>query len=128
MHDKFRYYNPNSCGARVGDCAVRALCVACNIPWDVAYQLLCDKGFKMCDMPSSNAVWGAVLRDRGFVQSAFPRDLPDEYTLEDFCRDNPRGVFVVALNGHVVTAVNGHYYDTWDSGGEYPLYYFYKER
>ena len=122
----FRYFNPNSCGARVGDCAVRALCLACHFSWDVAYQILCDKGFAMCDMPSSNAVWGAVLREEGFVQAALPRDVPLDYKLEDFARDNPEGTYVVAVGGHVVTVKNGSYYDTWDSGGEYPLYYFYK--
>ena len=81
----------------------------------------------MCDMPSSNAVWGAVLRDRGFVQYAFPPDLPQEYTLRDFCRDHPRGVYVVATGGHVVASVDGDYLDTWDSGHEYPLYFFSRE-
>lgn len=124
----FRYYNPNTCGARAIDCTVRALCVSCGLFWDDAYWRLCDMGFEMCNMPSSNAVWGALLREEGFVPAALPHDLPYDYTLWDFCRDNPRGVFVVALDEHVVAVLHGHYYDTWDSGGEYPLYYFYKER
>ena len=123
----FRRFNPNSCGAYVDDCSVRAICAACNLTWDSAYNILCDKGFYMCNMPSSKAVVHAVLRSLGFHQFALPNDIPDKYTLIDFCLDHPRGTFIVALDNHIVTVINGEYYDAWNSGDEYPLYYFYKE-
>ena len=54
-------YNPNPAGRQVGDCAVRALTKALNIDWETAYALMSNNGFNMCDMPSSDGVWGAVL-------------------------------------------------------------------
>lgn len=120
----FIYYNPNSCGVRAGDCSVRALCKALNWVWDEAYEAIARKGFFMCDMPSSNAVWGAVLRDNGFTPRIIPPSLPYKYTVGDFARDNPRGTYVVVVTNHVVCVRDGHIYDTWDSSREHPLYFF----
>lgn len=80
----------------------------------------------MADMPSSDAVWGAVLRRHGFKRKNIPDTCPDCYTIADFCEDNPHGVFVVGTGGHVVTVVNGDYYDAWDSGNEITQYVWYK--
>jgi len=38
-----------------------------------------------------------------------------------------RMTHILALSGHVVCVMDGDYYDTWDSGGEVPLYYWRKE-
>ena len=51
----------------------------------------------------------------------------DVYTVRDFCEDNPLGTFVLAIHEHVVCVVDGDYYDSWDSGGEIPIYYWTKE-
>lgn len=56
------YYNSNPAGRLVGDCAIRALSKALDVDWETAYLLATNAGFNMCDMPSSNSVWGAVLR------------------------------------------------------------------
>lgn len=78
-------------------------------------------------MPSANHVWGAYLRRHGFRRYALPDVCPDCYTVADFCRDHPSGVYVLALSGHVVCVEDGDYYDTWDSGAEVPAYYWQKE-
>ena len=120
-------YNPNPIARHVGDCAVRAIAKALDIGWEQAYMTLMVNGYKMGDMPSANNVWGAVLRQNGFYRAALPDTCPDCYTVADFCEDHPVGVFVIACTGHVVTAVNGDIYDTWDSTRESPSYYWYKE-
>lgn len=117
-------YNPNPAQSRTGDCAVRAIAKALDISWETAYALLATNGFRMGDMPSSNAVWGSVLRQHGFVREIIPNTCPDCYTLEDFARENPKGVFVVALPQHVACVVNGDVYDSWNSLREIPLYYW----
>ena len=81
----------------------------------------------MLDMPSANAVWGSYLRKKGFVREIIPNTCPDCYTVEDFCRDNPKGTYILALSGHVVAVIDGKYYDTWDSGDEIPIYYWYRK-
>lgn len=120
------YYQPNPCGRSVGDCSVRAISKALNISWEEAYNIICEAGYKMCDMPSSDSVWGAVLRTNGFYKTTIPNSCPDCYTAEDFCRDNPVGVFVLGFGGHVATVVDGYLYDSWDSSREIPVYMWYR--
>lgn len=120
------YYQPNPCGRSVGDCSVRAISKALNISWEESYNIICEAGFKMCDMPSSDSVWGAVLRTNGFYKTTIPNSCPDCYTAEDFCRDNPVGVFVLGFGGHVATVVDGYLYDSWDSSREIPVYMWYR--
>lgn len=121
-------YNANPVNARVGDCVIRAVSKALNQSWEETYIGMMIQGYIMFDMPSANHVWGAYLRHKGFNRSAIPNACPDCYTVKDFCSDHPSGSYVLAVDGHVIAAVNGNYYDTWDSGDEVPLYYFSKER
>lgn len=120
-------YNPNPTGRNVGDCSVRAVAKALDIDWEDAYLLISDNGFAMGDMPSSDSVWGAVLRQHGFYRSAIPNTCPDCYTVEDFCRDNPKGTFVLGFGGHVATVVDGDLYDSWNSIREIPVYVWYRK-
>lgn len=79
----YKYYNPNPAGRSVGDCAVRALAKALDITWEDAYNKIADAGYNMADMPSSDSVWGAVLRMNGFYREGLPNLCPDCYTAED---------------------------------------------
>ena len=123
----WREYNPNPTGRKVGDCAVRAIAKALDVDWETAYGLIAANGYAMGDMPSSDSVWGAVLRQNGFYRAAIPNTCPDCYTAEDFCRDNPRGIFVLGFGGHVATAQDGVLFDSWDSSQETPVYYWYRK-
>lgn len=121
------YYNPNPAGRRVGDCSVRAISKALKIDWETAYALLAKAGFDMCDMPSSDSVWGAVLRQNGFYRKVIPNACPNCYTAKDFCRDHAIGTFVLGFGGHVATVHDGEIFDSWDSSKEIPQF-FWEER
>lgn len=123
----FIEYNPNPVGRRVGDCSVRAISKALDIDWETAYVLLSMNGFSMGDMPSSDSVWGATLRQRGYSRKSVPDLCPDCYTAEDFCRDHPEGTFVLGFGGHVATVRDGMLFDSWDSSQEVPQFYWTKE-
>lgn len=120
-------YNPNPTGRSVGDCSVRAIAKALNIDWEEAYILITSNGFNMGDMPSSDSVWGSVLRERGFYKKAISNYCPNCYTVNDFCHDNPVGTFVLGFGGHVATVVDGDLYDSWDSSREIPIYVWYRK-
>lgn len=119
-------YNPNPLARKVGDCAVRAVSTALDTSWEDAYEMIVENGFAMGDMPSSDAVWGSVLRQNGFAKRTIPNYCPDCYTAEEFCKDNPRGTFVLGFGGHVATVIDGDIYDSWDSSKEIPVYYWYR--
>lgn len=123
----FVEYNPNPVGRRVGDCSVRAISKALDIDWETAYVLLSMNGFSMGDMPSSDSVWGATLRQRGYSRKSVPDLCPDCYTAKDFCRDHPEGTFVLGFGGHVATVRDGTLFDSWDSSQEVPQFYWTKE-
>lgn len=120
-------YNPNPTGRRVGDCSIRAISKALDIDWETAYLLISMNGYAMGDMPSSDSVWGSVLRQHGFYRDAIPNTCPDCYTVSDFCNDHPKGTFVLGFGGHVATVVDGNIYDSWNSSNEIPQYFWYRK-
>ena len=122
----YRYFNPNPCGRAVGDCAVRALSAALGLDWEGAFDILTRFARNMCDMPSSDQVWGAVLRANGFYRSALPTSCPNCYTVEDFCHEHSSGIFVLGFGGHVATVIDGDLYDSWNSSNEIPIYFWYR--
>lgn len=121
------FYNPNPEGQFVGDCVVRAISKLFNYSWEKAYSEVVLQGYKMHDMPSSNKVWGEYLRSNGWTRHVLSTDCPSCFTVIDFCMEFPRGSFMLATGSHVIACINGNYYDTWDSGGESPIYYWRKE-
>lgn len=123
----FVEWNPNPVGRRVGDCAVRAISKALNVDWETAYAMIASNGFSMGDMPSSDSVWGATLRQHGFYRMSIPDTCPDCYSVTDFCNDNPKGTFVLGFGGHVATVVDGDLYDSWDSSSEIPQFVWYRK-
>lgn len=121
-------FNNNPTGRRgIGDCAVRAVSVALGVDWEEAFTMLAVNGFQMGDVMSSNAVSGATLRQHGFKRANIPNECPDCFTVEEFALHNPQGVFMLGTGTHVVSVVDGRYVDAWDSGGEVPVYVWYKD-
>ena len=119
--------NPNPASNLVGDCVIRAISILTNKSWDYVYDEIALQGKLMYDMPSSNAVWGAYLHEAGYKRKVIPDTCPNCYSIYQFCEDHPRGKYLLATGTHVVTVIDGDYYDTWDSGDEVPIYYFTKE-
>lgn len=116
--------NLNPYGKHVGDCVIRAISKACGKSWDDTYTALSVQGYKEKDLPSSNSVWGKYLLSEGFKRHAVPEICPECYTVEQFCTDHQNGRYVLALQSHVVAAVDGCYIDSWDSGQEQLIFYW----
>lgn len=123
----YDYYNPNPGGLIVGDCTVRALAIALGVDWDTAYWMIVSRGGEVYNMPSSNAVWGDVLRQNGFTFHPLLDRCPYCYTADDFCYDHPEGICVLGFGTHVATVIDGVIYDSWDSSDAVPEYYWQKE-
>lgn len=123
----YQYFNPNPDNKNVGDCTVRALCVATNSDWDSVFVKLSLRAFIMRDMPSSDDVWGSQLASEGFKREIIPNSCPYCYTVKDFCKDHPEGTYVIGTGTHAVCVKDGIYYDAWDSGNKVPIFYWRKE-
>lgn len=121
-------FNPNPEGRRVGDCAVRAVAKALGSSWEGAFIMLALNALRMGDMPSSDSVISATLRQHGFVRKVIPNSCPDCYDVEDFCREFMTGTHVAFCGGHVVCIKDGNAYDAWDSSREIVQFYLTNER
>jgi hypothetical protein len=123
----YSYYNPNPIkNNRVGDCVVRAISKALNQSWEETYIELSLLGYIMGDWGSSNAVWNAYLKSKGFTREIVSNDCSECYTINDFCKNVPRGTYVVGTGSHAVCVIDNVLYDSWDSSGEIPIYYYHK--
>lgn len=121
------YRNPNPCRTLVGDCVIRAISIAEKTSWDTVFWGLCDKAFSMCDMPSSNEVWGAYLQELGYKCYAIQQPFYKYYSVKEFCNDYKLGTYILGTGTHAVVVIDGDIYDTWDSKDEAPIYYWTKE-
>ena len=122
----YSYYNANPYKIRVGDCVIRAISKALNQTWEDTYIDLTIQGYLMGDLLSSNAVWGAYLKSKGFTRDIISNDCPECYTIEDFCNEHPQGIFIIGTGTHAVCVEDGCVFDTWNSSGEVPIYFYYK--
>ena len=123
----FRRFNPNPQGLRVGDCTVRAICAATGLGWYEVHDALCDLSREMADMPSADREWWSFLEMMGFSQMQLIDRCPDCYTVADFARDHPTGVYILGPYEHAVCLRDGAWWDSWDSGNTVPTYYFRRE-
>jgi hypothetical protein len=123
----FIFRNPNPCGSYVGDCVVRALSIALDLDWYEVYMQLAIQGFSMCDMPSSNKVWGELLKSYGYHRYIIPDTCPKCYTIKDFAGEHFKGTYIVCTGTHTCAIIDGNYIDSWNSGDETPVFYWHKE-
>ena len=122
----WKQVNLNPRGKQVGDCTVRAISLATGKDWYDTYFGMALQGAIMCNMPSANSVTTAFLKNNGFRRRTIPDDCPDFYTIEDFCKDHPQGVYVIGTGSHLTTVIDGTLFDSWNSLAETPVYYFEK--
>lgn len=133
----FIRYNANPLNLNVGDCVIRALAKALSFNWFMVHDELSFLARKMYDMPSSNRVWKTYLKEMGYKETYVDNTCPDCFTVKKFCALHPKGRYVlstcecsvansiVVTGNHVVAVIDGDYYDTWDSGSDIPLSFFY---
>lgn len=121
-------YNPNPYGADGIDCTVRALTKALGISWEKAYTMLAANGFALGDIMNANHVFNATMRQNGFSRHIIPDSCPACYTAEDFAEDHPEGIYILAFGDHVCCIDSGSIFDSWDSRGRVPIYYWTKEK
>lgn len=122
----WKQHNENPINNRVGDCVIRAISTALNQDWVKTYAELCIEGLLFYDLMSSNSVWASYLAKKGYKMVAIPNNC-NCYTVEDFCKDHPKGIYILGTGTHALTIINGDHFDSWNSKDELPIYYFTKE-
>lgn len=115
-------FNPNPDGKITDDCVIRSLSIALDLDWETVYIKLSVFGLMYHDIMNANYVWAKMLEEYGFNRYIIPDNCPNCYTVKQFAKDNPSGIFVLGTGQHVVTVKDGCYYDTFDSGDYVPMY------
>lgn len=118
------YLNLNPMLRDVGDCAIRSIALATDSSWDYIFSKLVELAFVKKDVLISNDIWQTYLESINFIRYRIPNTCPLCYSVKDFCIDHPFGIFILGTGSHVVTVIDGNYYDTWDSGNEIPVYFW----
>ena len=130
--------NENPYNLDTGDCVIRAITTALNYNWFMVHDELSFLSRKMGDVITSNRVWKQWLINKGYREFQAQNECPNCLTVEKFCRNHPYGRYIlstceytkardnlIVTATHVVAVIDGNYYDTWDSGADVPLSYFY---
>jgi hypothetical protein len=124
----FHYYNANPKSRITGDCRIRAICTACEAPYnqvvmDLA-KIQCETGYDQC----CNQGIDILMKQYGWEKCRQPRKLDNtKYTGKEFCKQIREGLYIdgkplnrlVANIGgnHIVAIIDGKVWDIWDSTG-----------
>lgn len=104
----YKYYNANALGNNVNDCVVRAISNAEGKTWDRTYDELSDIAQKE----------GIILDDVNFVEryldKRYKRACHYSKTVGEFAKEHPNGTYLVTMEGHITSIINGNIYDTFD--------------
>lgn len=107
---KFIYHNINPDGDREQDCVTRAISLCCNLPYSTVRSKLyhtsklldCEKLCVCC----YKFLIEEVLKCR--------RVNCDGMRVGDFAYNYPNGTYLVRMDGHISSVINGDLWDTWD--------------
>jgi hypothetical protein len=109
---RFIYYNNNPYGDEEDDCVTRAITLASGLCYfDVANKLKltaelmgCEKLCVCCyDFLIENVLmFREVKIDRGM-------------TVSDFAEQHPHGIYLLRMEQHITTLIDGKLYDLWDA-------------
>ena len=107
----YKFLNLNPLGKREQDCVCRAISLALEEDYYVIQHKLslvgdlfdCDKLCLCCYKFLLDEVYNLnrIEEYQGFM-------------IQDFITDNPKGTYLIRIEGHLTCVVDGYCYDIWD--------------
>ena len=110
----FIYTNVNPEQLLINDCVTRAISLATDSDYfDIQEKLYLTSSLFSCDRLS-------VQCYENLLENVFGCEPVYCYgmTVGEFAEDNPVGVFLVRIQGHLTTIIDGDIRDTWDTSNE----------
>lgn len=129
-HSNFKYYQPNKKDIKdkYGDCVIRALTKAMDKTWVEVFDELVPIAREVQCYPSNDRCWIKYLENNGFVKGTLRVKAGQKrFTPSTFASKYSKGTYALSLAHHLVTVVDGTYYDTWDCGDNAVYTYWKKE-
>lgn len=106
----FIYHNVNPDGDREQDCVTRAISLATQIDYcSIRRKLYHTSKLLECDKL-------CVCCYKHLIEDIFKfrRVNSDGMTVGDFAYEYPNGTYLVRMNGHISTVIDGDVWDIWD--------------
>lgn len=111
---KVVYYNRNPDGERENDCVTRAISLASKIP----YPIIRKKLFHISKLLNCEKLCVCCYRHLLDDYFKYPRVECYGETIEQFANKHPEGTYLVRMQGHITTIINGDIWDIFDCGNE----------
>ena len=104
----YQYYNANPKGNYVNDCVVRAISTAENKTWNETYK-------ELSEIAKDNGIlWDDINFVEPFLDSRYKRVCTKNKFVGEFVDENPKGIYLITMRGHITCCINGVIYDTFD--------------
>lgn len=116
---RWKYYQPNKKDLKddYGDCVVRALTKAIGKEWLEVFEDLLPYARELQCMPNNKPCYEKYILDKGFEYVGISNKKGTKRpTVQSFSKDHKEGTYILRVANHIVTVVDGYFYDTWDSG------------
>ncbi len=112
----FKYFNANPCGKVVGDCVIRSISVASETDYREVRRAL-NKHKKLTGANSFNS----NRNPNRYVEDVLCGEkivFKKKMIAKEFCEKFPSGSYILDMDEHWSSVVNGIVYDTWDCSSE----------
>lgn len=108
---EFRYYNVNPDNERKNDCVTRAISLATGLTYrSIRKKLYHTSKLLECESKLCPTCYGFAIQQ---VLGGIPKNC-DGYTVGEFADENPKGIYLIRISGHLTCLIDGVCYDTWN--------------
>lgn len=112
----YKQFNNNPKNLKTSDCVIRAFSLALGKSWDEIFTDLCAMAMKEKSMPNDNKVYTKYAKQLGLAKCKIELVNGKKPTVRSFTESHKKGTYVLRVANHLVTVVDGDYYDIWDCG------------
>ena len=115
----YKYYQPNKKDLKdeYGDCVIRALTKALNMEWLQVFDEMQPISREMQVPFDCRPCYEKYIESKGLKYIGISNKKGTKRpTVDRFAKDHTTGTYILRVAHHLVTVVDGIYYDTWDSG------------
>lgn len=126
----YKYYQPNKKDIKdeYGDCVIRALTKALNMEWLEVFDDIQPISRELQVPFNCKPAYEAYLKAKGYDWQGLKVEKGKKrFTTKSFAKKYNKGTYILRLAHHLVTVVDGNYYDTWDCG-DWSVYGYWKVR
>jgi hypothetical protein len=113
---KFRYLNVEPSGKHKNDCVTRAIKLASNLPYkEIRKKLFHTKELLDCESSYCVTCYSFLIRE---VLGGVPTNC-NGMTVGEFADKNPKGTYLIRLEGHLTTVIYGENWDIFNCLNHY---------